>query len=148
MMELKEILAISGKGGLFKMVSQTKKGVIVESLTDGKRFPAFLHDKLSSLEEISIFTTGDEDKPLKDVFKAIYDKYEGGAIPEVGSDGAQLRGWFEQVLPEFDQERVYTSDIKKVIAWYNQLQQHNLLDFTGQPEDETPSGEIAAPENE
>lgn len=147
MMELKEILAISGKGGLFKMVSQAKKGVIVESLTDGKRFPAFLHDKLSSLEEISIFTTGDEDKPLKEVFKAIFDKYKGGAIPEVGTDGSQLRGWFEQILPEFDQERVYTSDIKKVIAWYNQLQERNLLDFSEQPAADTPTEELAR-ENE
>ncbi len=135
MMELKEILAISGKGGLFKMVSQAKKGVIVESLTDGKRFPAFLHDKLSSLEEISIFTTGEEDKPLKDVFKTIFEKYEGGRIPEIGSDSNSLRGWFEEILPEFDKDRVYISDIKKVIIWYNQLHDKNLLDFT-EPADE------------
>lgn len=135
-MELKEILAISGKGGLFKMVSQAKKGVIVESLTDGKRFPAFLHDKLSSLEEISIFTTGDEDRPLKDVFKTMFDKYEGGRAPEVGSDSASLRGWFEEILPEFDKDRVYVSDIKKVIAWYNQLHEKNLLDFSEVPEAE------------
>ncbi|HBZ67866.1 MAG TPA: hypothetical protein DEO70_13610 [Bacteroidales bacterium] len=138
-MELKEILAISGKGGLFKMVSQAKKGVIVESLTDGKRFPAFLHDKLSSLEEISIFTTGEEDKPLKDVFKAIFEKYDGGQIPEVGSDSTKLRSWFEGILPEFDKERVYVSDIKKVIIWYNQLHEKNLLDFTEPVEAEKPA---------
>ena len=141
-MELKEILAISGKGGLFKMVSQAKKGVIVESLTDGKRFPAFLHDKLSSLEEISIFTTGDEDRPLKEVFKTMFNKYEGGRAPEVGSDSASLRAWFEEILPEFDKDRVYVSDIKKVIAWYNQLHEKNLLDFSDTPETETPAAEI------
>lgn len=147
MMELKEILAISGKSGLFKMVSQAKKGVIVESLTDGKRFPAFLHDKLSSLEEISIFTTGEEDKPLKEVFKAIYEKYEGGRVPDIGAEGAKLRGWFKEILPEFDEERVYVSDIKKVVTWYNQLHDHNLLDFSETPTEEAPASETPA-ENE
>ncbi len=131
-MDLSKIMTISGKGGLFTLVAQTKTGAIVESMTDGKRFPVFTHEKMSSLEEISVFTTG-EDAPLKDVLKKMYEKQEGKAAIDPKSDGAILRQFFAEVLPEFDQDRVYTSDIKKIIAWYNQLIEKNLLDFTEEP---------------
>ncbi|HRY32764.1 MAG TPA: DUF5606 domain-containing protein [Bacteroidales bacterium] len=132
-MDLSKIMTISGKGGLFTLVAQTKTGAIVESMTDGKRFPVFTHEKMSSLEEISVFTTG-EDAALKEVLKKMYEKQEGKAAIDPKSDGAVLRQFFSEVMPDFDQERVYTSDIKKIIAWYNLLIEKNLLDFT----EETP----------
>jgi hypothetical protein len=142
-MNLKEIVSIAGKSGLFKIISQTKNGVIVESLVDGKRFPAFVHDRMSSLEEISVFTTG-EDRPLKEIFIAIRDKENREKAIDSKSDNNSLKKYFAEVVPDFDQERVYVSDIKKIIAWYNQLQQHDLLDFTEdadkQPEESTSEG--------
>jgi hypothetical protein len=128
-MNLKEIVSITGKSGLFKIISQTKNGVIVESLTDGKRFPAFVHDRMSSLEEISVFTTG-EDRPLKDIFIAIRDKENSNKSIDPKSDNNTLKKYFEQIVPDYAADRVYVSDIKKMISWYNQLQEHNLLDFT------------------
>jgi hypothetical protein len=141
-MDLSKILSISGKGGLFKVVSQAKSAVIVESLLDGKRFPAFGHEKISSLEEISVFTTG-EDKPLKDIFKAIFEKLEGKPAIDAKSDNKALRQFFLEMIPDFDQERVYTSDIKKMVAWYNLLLQHNLIDLN-EPEEEKKEGDAAA----
>lgn len=128
-MELSKILAISGKPGLYKMLSQTKAGFIVESLTDGKRFPVFAHERVSSLEEISIFTTGEEDMPLKDVFRKISGKLEGKPGPDSGTDTGVLKSFFLEAIPEYDQERVYVSDIKKTLAWYNLLIEKGLLEF-------------------
>jgi hypothetical protein len=128
-MDLSKILAIAGKNGLFKVVSQAKNAVIVESLTDGKRFPAFGHEKISSLEEISVFTTGD-DMALKDVLKAIHEKLQGKPAIDHKSDNNALKKFFLEMVPTFDQERVYVSDIKKMVSWYNTLLGHDLLDFT------------------
>jgi hypothetical protein len=133
-MDLSKILSISGRSGLFQVVSQAKNAVIVESLTDKKRFPAFGHERMSSLEEISIFTTG-EDRPLKEVFKAFFNKYEGKPAIDAKSDNISLKKAFEEVVPDYDAERVYISDIKKMIAWYNQLAENNLLDFTEEEEE-------------
>ncbi|MDO9511667.1 MAG: DUF5606 domain-containing protein [Bacteroidales bacterium] len=137
-MDLKKIVAIAGKSGLFRVVNQAKSGVIVESLTDGKRFPAFLHDRISSLEEISVYTT-EEDRPLKDIFKGIYDFTGGKEAIDNKSDNKELKKFFAQAIPDFDEERVYVSDIKKIIGWYNQLQKNNELDFS-ETEAETDSG--------
>jgi hypothetical protein len=145
-MNLKEIVSIAGKSGLFKIISQTKNGVIVESLVDGKRFPAFVHDRMSSLEEISVFTTA-EDRPLKDIFIAIRDKENRGKAIDSKSDNNVLKKYFAEVVPDFDQERVYVSDIKKIIAWYNQLQQHDLLDFDKEADSE-PSETVNEPVTE
>ena len=134
-MELKEILAISGKPGLHKMVAQSKNGVVVESLIDGKRFTAFAHERISSLEEISIYTDGEEIS-LKDIFKRMFDKHEGGQAIESKSDGKLLRSYFEELVPEHDQERVYTSDIKKLISWYNLLAEKEMLEFPEEEEEE------------
>ncbi len=125
-MEFKDIVAISGKSGLFKVVSNTHSGVIVESLTDGKRFPAFLRDRISSLDEISVFTLG-EDRPLKLILKAIEQKTAGGPAIDSKSDNAQLKKFFAEAVPDYDVDRVYVSDIKKIISWYNQLHQKGLL---------------------
>ncbi|MCX6285917.1 MAG: DUF5606 domain-containing protein [Bacteroidetes bacterium] len=128
-MDLTKIVSISGKSGLFKVVSQGKNAVIVESLSDQKRFPAFGHEKMSSLEEISVFTTG-EDRLLKEVFKALFEKLEGKAAVDPKSDNDILLKFFQDMVPDFDQERVYVSDIRKMINWYNTLLAQNLLDFS------------------
>jgi hypothetical protein len=124
-MNLKDILSITGKPGLYKNVAQSKNGVIVESISDGKRFPVFTNDKISSLEEISIFTTGD-DFPLKSVFKLIFDKEKGGPAPDPKLADKVLRDYFKSIVPEYDEERVYVSHIRKILIWYNLLQSHQL----------------------
>lgn len=133
-MDLSKILSISGKSGLFKVVSNVKNAVIVESLLDQKRFPAFGHEKISSLEEISVFTQG-EDMPLKDVFKAFFTKLEGKPAIDAKSDNPALKKFFGEMIPDFDPDRVYVSDIKKMISWYNLLLEHNLIDFTEKEEE-------------
>ena len=140
-MDLSKILSISGKSGLFKVVSQAKNAVIVESLIDNRRFPAFGHEKISSLEEISVFTTG-EDMPLKDVFKIFFEKLGDQPALDPKSDNKVLKQFFLDMIPEFDQDRVYVSDIKKIVSWYNQLLAHKLLDFT-EKEEEKPEEPIA-----
>jgi len=142
-MDFSKILSISGKTGLFKVVSQAKNAVIVESLTDKKRFPAFGNEKISSLEEISVFTTG-EDLPLKTIFRTIHEKLEGKPAVDPKSDNSVLKKFFLEMIPEFDQERVYISDIRKIVTWYNLLIANDIVDFSeekkkseeGQPEPE------------
>lgn len=134
-MDLSEILSIAGKPGLFKVVAQTKNGVVVESLLDGKRHTAFTSDRVSSLEEISVFTET-EDVPLKDIFKNIFDKQEGKAAINHKSDAKELKAFFEEILPDYDKDRVYTSDIKKVIQWYNLLLGKELLSFEDEEAEE------------
>ncbi|MDD5506920.1 MAG: DUF5606 domain-containing protein [Bacteroidales bacterium] len=149
-MDLSKILAIPGRHGLFKMISQTKNGVVVESLTDGKRSTAFAHERISALEEISVFTTG-EDIPLKDVFKKIYDKLEGGPAIDPRSENADLKEYFAGLVPEYDQERVYASDIKKLLTWYNTLSELKMLDFTEEvtdQEQEEPAGSAPSEQSE
>jgi hypothetical protein len=125
-MDLSGVISISGMGGLHKVIAQTKNGVIVESLADKKRFPAYSSSRISALDDISVYTTG-EDLPLKDVFKKIFDKEKGGAAVDHKVSDADLLKYFETVLPEFDKERVHTSDIRKLINWYNLLQKTDLL---------------------
>ncbi len=135
MMDLTEILSISGKPGLYKMISQTKTGMLVESMNDQKRFPVFAHEKISSLEEISIFTETD-DIPLKKVFQKINTMMEGDKAPSHKSSANELKDFFEDVVEDYDKERVYVSDIKKVIQWYNILLEKELLDFTEEEDEE------------
>lgn len=144
-MELSKILSITGKPGLYKMLTQTKNGLVVESMTDGKKFTAFSHERISTLEEISIYTES-EDKPLKEVLKAIYDLQEGKAAIPHKSSNQELKDFFEQAVPDYDKENVYVSDIKKVINWYNALHENDLLDFS-EEEAEEKEGE-GAPEPE
>ena len=136
---LKGILAISGQPGLFKALSEGKNGVIVESLLTGKKQTAFASAKMSTLEDIAIYTTS-EDFPLKNVFKKIADLEQGGVAIPSNSKPEELKKYFEKVLPDFDRERVYVSDIKKVLTWYNLLQQKELLNFD---EEEAVSEETA-----
>lgn len=134
--DLSKILSIAGKPGLYMMVAQAKTGVIVESLTDGKRFQAFTHDKVSSLEEISVFTDTD-DKPLREIFKGIREKTNNGLAPDAKSDNQTLKSFFETVMPDYDRDRVYVSHMKKIFSWYNLLHEKNMLDFK-EKEEETP----------
>ncbi len=130
-MKLKDILAIGGKPGLYKFIAQAKNGIIVESLTDKKRIPAYASDKVSALEDIAIFTEEDEVK-LGDVFNKIYEKEGGGKAIPPKSSADELKDYFEEILPDYDRERVYVSDIKKVLSWYNQLHDLDMLE----PDDE------------
>ena len=118
---LKRILSISGKQGLFRLVNQGKNMLIVESLLNGNRTPAYAHDKIISLGDIAIYTV-ENDVPLADVFEAVKEKNEGKHVDvkALGDDEA-VRAYFKEILPDFDEERVYTTDIKKVFNWYNQL---------------------------
>jgi hypothetical protein len=134
-MELKGILAISGKPGLFKMLSQGKNNIIVEGLDDNKRFPVYAAHQISALEEISIYTET-EDVPLADVFKGIFDATGGKEAISHKSSKNQLEELFEKALPEYDRERVYISDIKKVIQWYNILFRNGLMVFDEKTEEE------------
>ena len=129
-MDLSKVVAISGKPGLFLVSGQGTGKLVVESLLDGKRSPAFVNDKISSLEEISIFTT-DDDKPLKEVFMSIHEKLGDniGFDPKKVSP-VELKEKFELVLPEYDEDSVYQSDMKKVFQWYQLLNDKGLLDFT------------------
>ena len=125
-MDLKDILAISGYPGLFKMVAQTRNGVIVESLTDGKRMPAYASSKISSLEDIAIYTEVDE-VPLKEVFAKIFEVQGGAAAPKASSSANELKAFFESVLEDYDKDRVYVSDIKRVTKWYNLLLEKGMI---------------------
>ena len=125
-MILKDILAISGEPGLFKFIAQGKNAIIVEHLETKKRSSAYGSAKVSSLEDIAIFTDK-EDMPLGKVFDLIYEKANGGTAIDSKTDADKLRTWFEEILPEYSKEKVYTSDIKKVAQWYNILQNLKLL---------------------
>ncbi|MFA5541556.1 MAG: DUF5606 domain-containing protein [Bacteroidales bacterium] len=125
-MDLSKILSISGKPGLYLLVSQTKTGALVESLLDGKRQPAFSNERISSLEDISIFTL-EEDIPLKKVFELIYSKENGGGCISHKSDNNKIVQYMEEILPDFDRDRVYVSDMKKLFSWYNILNAKGLI---------------------
>ena len=145
-MDLSKVVAISGKPGLFLVTTQGAGKLIVESLIDGKRIPAFANDKISSLEDISIFTTG-EDKPLKEVFMSIHEKI-GDKLdfdPKKASP-VELREKFLIVLPDYDEDAVYQSDMKKVFQWYQLLNDKKLLDFTVEENKEEEKAEEAAVE--
>ena len=125
-MNIKGIIAISGRPGLFKVVAQSKNSVIVESMIDKKRFPAYASEKISTLEDISIFTY-DEDVKLTDVLKIIFDKYEGGECISHKADAKELSKTLIEILPNYDQDRVYPSDVKKIFQWYNLLHAAGLM---------------------
>jgi len=127
-MNLKDILAIAGYPGLFKYVSQAKNGIIVESLIDKKRMPAYASAKVSALEDIAIFGVNEE-VPLGKIFSKIFEKESGGLAPDSKSSPEVLLKYFEEILPDFDRKKVYASDIKKVISWYNILHGLNMLNL-------------------
>lgn len=122
-------MAISGQSGLFKFISQGRNGIIVESMIDGKRTHVSASAKVSTLSDISIYTH-DGEKPLKEVLELIKSKEGGAQTISHKSSNEELKHFFNQLLPDYDSERVYASDIKKVVAWYNQLQSLGMLDFS------------------
>lgn len=126
-MNLEKILAISGKPGLFKLVVQTRTGFLAESLLDGKRITVGMRSNVSLLSEISMYTYSDE-KPLVEIMRTIAVKENEGSTPvTVKDDASKLTAYFSEILPDYDQERVYASDIKKLINWYNILQSKGLV---------------------
>ena len=131
---LKSILSISGKPGLFKLVSGAKNMIIVESLVDSKRFPSHQRDKVISLADIAMYTETTE-VPLREVLekvKALENGAEASVDPK--AEPAVLREWFAKVLPDFDRDRVYPTDIKKLIQWYNLLVKSGNDDFSEKEE--------------
>ncbi len=126
MEDYKKILAISGRTGLFKLVGQMKNGIVAESLEDGKRFPVYVSENISSLEDISIYTEEGE-KPLREIFKSIHTHEKGKKISVDLSKNEDLKKYFSAVVPNYDVDKVYPSDIKKALKWYNSLLEKKLL---------------------
>jgi len=127
-MSLDKILSISGKPGLFQIVTQTRTGAVVESLIDKKRITVGAHSNISILSEIAIYTLTEE-VPLRDVLKKVREKEDGKPTSISHKDNKDtLEEFFFEVLPDYDEDRVYPSDIKKVVQWYNLLQKNNLLE--------------------
>jgi len=135
-MDLKGILSISGKSGLFKMVSQTKNGLIVESLVDKKRMPTYSTSKISALEDIVILTDNEEEVPLGEVFNRIYEKEDGGDTMSHKAPKGEVISFFEEILPSYDRDRVYFSDMKRVISWYNLLHKNDALKLDEEEDEE------------
>lgn len=136
-MDLTGIISVSGKTGLFKVVAQSKSNIIIESLTDNKRVPAYSTDRISALEDISIYTY-DEDFPLREVYKSIAKKTNCGEAPSHKESLKTLEIYLEEILPNYDQERVYPSDIKKIFQWYNLLHKAGLITLEEKVEVEAP----------
>ena len=133
-MNLESIISVTGKPGLFKVVSQTKNGLIVETVNDGKRLPVYSSDKVSALSDISIYTL-DGDLPLVEVYEKLYAKTGGKAAINHKSAPEELRSFLQEVVKDFDQDRVYNSDLKKLFQWFNLLIEAKLLE----PKKETTS---------
>ncbi|RLD41270.1 MAG: hypothetical protein DRI86_13690 [Bacteroidetes bacterium] len=139
-MDIKGILAIGGKPGLYKMVSQSKTGLIVEGMDDKKRFPVYTAHQISALEEISIYTY-EEDVPLVEVFEKMFNTLDGKEPISPKSSKNDLLKFFSTILPDFNEEQVYASDIKKVIQWYIVLKRNGFMVFD--KKEETKSEEKA-----
>jgi len=127
-MDLKEIMSVSGHSGLFRFISQGRNGIIVESFADQKRSFVSASQNVSSLADIAIFTDSEE-VPLHDVFKNIYDLGTEALVPDAKSSPEELKKFLEKVLPNYDRDRVYVSDIKKLVTWYHAMKDLNLLNF-------------------
>ncbi|MCD7710384.1 MAG: DUF5606 domain-containing protein [Porphyromonadaceae bacterium] len=134
---LKKILTISGRPGLFRLIAQAKGALIVEAISTQKRSLAYSHDKVTSLNDIAIYTYNGEE-PLYKVLNSIKEK-ENGAAASISpkADKEELRAYLTGILPDFDKERVYPTDISKLISWYNILIQSGMTDFTPEPEENT-----------
>ncbi len=139
-MDLSGIISISGRPGLYKVIAQGKNSIIVESITEKKRFPAYATDRISALEDISIYTY-DGDRPLKEIFTDIYKKQDGKEAPSHKEDMTVLQEFISEIIPDYDEERVYPSDIKKLIQWYNMLLKSGNLEPS---EEETVEEETAS----
>lgn len=128
-MSLEKILAISGKPGLYELKTQTRTGLLAESLIDGKKVTVNTRQNVSLLSEIAIYTLTEE-VPLREIFKKIAEKENGGEAISHKSSKDELEEYFFEVLPEYDEDRVYPSDIKKVVQWYNLLNKKGITNFS------------------
>lgn len=143
---LKKILSVSGKPGLYKLVSQGKSMLIVEALTDGRRLPVYAREKIISLGDIAIYTDGDE-VPLYEVLNSVKAKEEGKVASSIDAARAtpdELRAYMAEVLPNFDRERVYPTDIKRLLSWYNLLISAGITDFD--PQEAAEEADVETPE--
>jgi hypothetical protein len=125
-MDLTGIISINGMSGLYKIVANSKNGVIVESLTEKKRFPVFGTSKISALEDISMFTEIG-DKRISEIMKSIFEKENGGKVLDNKVDDKTIEAYFSEILPDYDKERVYISNMRKLFSWYNLLQETGNL---------------------
>jgi len=125
-MNLSGIISINGMAGLFKVVASSKNGVIVESLTEKKRFPVFGSSKISALEDISMFAESG-DKPISEIMKSIFDKEKGGKALDHKADDKAIEAYFSEILADYDKERVYVSNMRKLFNWYNLLHETDNL---------------------
>ena len=139
-MGLDKILAISGKPGLYELTAQTRGGFIAKSLLDGKKIAVNMRHNVSILSEIAIYTYSEE-VPLGEVFEKIKEKENGEKALSHKSSKDDLEAYFSDVLPEYDEDRVYGSDIKKVIQWYNILIEHGMTDFSKEEKKEVKNDE-------
>lgn len=133
-MKLDKVMSISGKPGLYELKTQTRGGFVAESMLDGKKITVNLRHNVSLLSEIAIYTYTEE-VPLREVFQKIQEKENGEEAISHKESKNKLEEYFSDVLPDYDEDRVYTSDIKKIIQWYNLLVSKGVTDFT-KPEDE------------
>ena len=140
---LREIISITGKPGLFKLLGQGNRRIIVEDIATGKRFPALERDKIISLGDIAMYTES-EDKPLGEILDLIYAKQDGKELDiKALTEAGKLRDTFRDILPDFDEDRVHDSDIKKLFSWYNLLVKSGMTKFT---DNEDPAEEEKTPE--
>lgn len=138
---LREIISITGKPGLYKMIGHGNRRIIVEDITSGKRFPALERDKIISLGDIAMYTDS-EDKPLNEILDLVYASQKGKEINiKELTDSGKLRATFKEILPDFDEERVHDSDIKKLFSWYNLLIGAGFTKFTAEEEEKETSSE-------
>lgn len=128
-MSLDKILSISGKPGLYELKARTRAGFIAESLIDGKKQAVGAHNNVSMLSEIAIYTYTEE-VPLREVFQKIAEKESAKETISHKSSKNELESFFSEVLPEYDEDRVYASDIKKIVQWYNLLVKNDFTDFS------------------
>lgn len=139
---IRKIVSIAGKPGLYKLVSQGRNMLIVEALATGRRTPAYAHDKVISLADVAIYTT-EEDMPLGQVLEKVKEATNGQPVDVKSYTDADLRNYFATILPNFDQDRVYTTDIRKLFSWYNILIASGITEFVPAEEDnaEAPAAE-------
>lgn len=137
-MKLDKVLSISGKPGLYELKAQTRGGFVAESMLDGKKISVNMRHNVSLLSEIAIYTYTEE-VPLREVFQKIYDKENGGEAIKHKESKPKLEEYFREVLPDYDEDRVYISDIKKIFQWYNLLISKGITDFS-KTEEKTSEG--------
>jgi len=135
---LKEILVVSGKPGLYRLISKGSNLLVIESLADKKRIPAYSRDKVISLGDVSIYTDGDEAVSIREVFASIQKKKseDTGTLDIAKAQPDELRAYFAEILPNFDRDRVYPTDIKKILKWYDMLIANGITDFSAKEEEQ------------